>query len=56
MENILLEASQKQSNSTIGGQYQITFPKPHYIYEGDEILISKIFIDNESYHYNKYSE
>lgn len=48
MENILLEASQRQSNSNTNGSYDTIFSKAHYVYEGDEIILSKIFIDTES--------
>ena len=51
MENILIECSEKQSyqpNPNINGDFRTIFKQPHYVYEGDEVAISKCFIDNET--------
>jgi len=50
MENIIIEASQRQGTKTseFNGDYKINFSKGYYIYEGDEVAISKVFIDNKT--------
>tara|TARA_R110000850_G_scaffold129505_3_gene249448 strand:- start:171 stop:2009 length:1839 start_codon:yes stop_codon:yes gene_type:complete len=51
MENILIECSQKESytpDPAVLGDFKTIFKQPHYIYEGDEVAVSKVFIDNET--------
>ena len=49
MNNVLLEVSQRDSyEGTVNGDYGITLSKAVYVYDGDEVAVSKIFIDTES--------
>ena len=51
MENILIECSEKQSyqpDIDINGDFKCIFKDPHYIYDGDQVAVSKCFIDNET--------
>lgn len=50
MENILIECSERDgySTSTSPGDFKSTFKEPYFIYEGDEVAVSKCFIDNKT--------
>lgn len=49
MNNVLLEVSERDSEyASANGDYEVTLAKPVYMYEGDQMTISKIFIDTES--------
>ena len=48
MNNVLLEVSQRDSPSNVNGDYSVNLKKGVYVYDGDEVAVSKIFIDTES--------
>ena len=50
MENILIECSERDGYSTSAspGDFNSTFKEPYFVYEGDEVAISKCFIDNKT--------
>ena len=51
MENLLLEISQRQTDQSVHpapGDFSVTLAKPIFIYPGDEIAVSKTFMDTQS--------
>ena len=51
MENVLIECSQRETDSRvypIPGQYMTTLAKPVFIYPGDELAVSKTFLDTQA--------
>ena len=51
MENVLIECSQRETDRRvypIPGEYMTTLAKPVFIYPGDELAVSKTFLDTQA--------